>query len=112
MTLTPAQFVELRDMIYHKTGLYFAEKKLFFIQRHVLQRIKERSFSSVSEYLKYLRFSDFQGLEFQQLANAITTNETYFFREFDQLACFAEDCLPEILRLHQDRQFRVLCAAC
>jgi chemotaxis protein methyltransferase CheR len=113
MKMSLAEFTELRDLIYKRTGMFFAEKKLFFVQRHVLARAKECRFASVQEYLRYLKFSDFQGSEFQQLANLVTTNETYFFREFDQLACFAEDNLPELMNLHaREKLIKVWCAAC
>ncbi|HDM75580.1 MAG TPA: chemotaxis protein, partial [Deltaproteobacteria bacterium] len=48
------------------------------------------------EYLWRLKYGDPHGKEFQQLINLLTTNETYFFREFDQLSVFAENCLQEV----------------
>jgi chemotaxis protein methyltransferase CheR len=51
----------------------------------------------------------------QALANLITTNETYMFREFEQLAGFADVCLPELIAAKQkttDRRIRLWCAGC
>ena len=44
----------------------------------------------------------------QALANLVTTNETYMFREYDQLQAFANYCLPEVLSAKQDRGERSL----
>ena len=44
----------------------------------------------------------------QALANLITTNETYMFREYDQLQGFANHCLPEVLSAKHDRGDRTL----
>ncbi len=49
-----------------------------------------------------------QGLEMQALANLVTTNETYMFREYDQLQAFANHCLPEVLSAKQARGERKL----
>jgi len=51
----------------------------------------------------------------QALANLVTTNETYMFREFEQLAGFADVCLPELIAAKQktkDRRIRIWCAGC
>jgi chemotaxis protein methyltransferase CheR len=51
----------------------------------------------------------------QALANLVTTNETYMFREYDQLQAFANHCLPEVLSAKQargDRTLRIWSAGC
>jgi chemotaxis protein methyltransferase CheR len=107
------EFCELRDLICERTGLYFADKKIFFLKKRLQTCMEQSNFSTPAEYIRYLKFSDLNGREFQRLSNLITTNETYFFREFDQLACFAEDCLPELCELSQNRkQISIWCAAC
>jgi chemotaxis protein methyltransferase CheR len=54
-------------------------------------------------------------MEMQELANLVTTNETYMFREYDQLQAFANHCLPEVLSAKQargDRTLRIWSAGC
>jgi chemotaxis protein methyltransferase CheR len=53
-------------------------------------------------------YADPQGVEMQALANLVTTNETYMFREYDQLQAFANHCLPEVLSGKQERGERTL----
>ena len=51
----------------------------------------------------------------QALANLITTNETYMFREYDQLQAFANHCLPEVLSAKQakgEKSLRIWSAGC
>ncbi|ETR67358.1 MAG: chemotaxis protein methyltransferase CheR, partial [Candidatus Magnetoglobus multicellularis str. Araruama] len=48
------------------------------------------------DYIRELQFRDPKQKELQAFLNILTTNETYFFREFEQLAAFAEHCLTEI----------------
>jgi chemotaxis protein methyltransferase CheR len=51
----------------------------------------------------------------QALANLITTNETYMFREYEQLEAFAHACLPEVVEAKKaqgDRSLRIWTAGC
>jgi chemotaxis protein methyltransferase CheR len=51
----------------------------------------------------------------QALANLITTNETYMFREYEQLEAFANDCLPEVIaakKANEGRSLRIWTAGC
>ncbi|MGB9887527.1 MAG: CheR family methyltransferase [Moorellales bacterium] len=94
--MTPDEFGKLRDYIYRKTGLYFDDKKLYYVERRVEERMRATGMDRFGAYFNWLRFEPSQA-EFQQLLNALTVNETYFFREYDQLRCFAEEALPELL---------------
>ncbi|MBF0226992.1 MAG: protein-glutamate O-methyltransferase CheR [Desulfobacterales bacterium] len=96
MILTSDDYKRLRDFIYRKTGLFFEDKKLYFMEKRIKSRIEITKCESPIEYLKMLQFYDTNGNELQSFLNVLTTNETYFFREFEQLASFAEHCLPEI----------------
>ena len=115
MELTAEQFSKLSKLIYRKLGLQFDEKKTYFLNKRVEQRIAELGLKDADEYLFQLGYCDANGDEMQALANLITTNETYMFREFEQLAGFADVCLPELIAAKQkttDRRIRLWCAGC
>ncbi len=47
--------------------------------------------------------------------NLVTTNETYMFREFEQLQAFADFCLPEVIERRERsgvRKLRIWSAGC
>ncbi len=108
------EFVKLRDFIYRKTGIYFEEKKLYFVKKRVLEHMAKLGFDDFNAYYRFLRFGgDDKAL--QDLINSLTTNETYFFREFDQLAVFAEECLPLVCEEKEKmgiRRLRIWSAGC
>jgi chemotaxis protein methyltransferase CheR len=67
------------------------------------------------DYIFRLCYADPTGAEMQALANLITTNETYMFREYEQLEAFANCCLPEVLSAKQARgeqRLRIWSAGC
>jgi len=92
-----SEFINLRNYIYESTGIFFEEKKIYFIKKRVEKRLSDLNLDSASTYLRFLRTSRESAKELQALTNLLTTNETYFFREYDQLAVFAEHCLAEVV---------------
>lgn len=109
------QFVKIRDLIYKKLGLFFEDKKLYFIRKRVEKRLESLNIDDPNDYVFLLRFNDADNVEMQQLANLVTTNETYMFREYEQLEAFANCCLPEVLdikRARNEKTIRVWCAGC
>lgn len=96
MELTIDEFNRTAELIYNRTGMRFEEKKSYFLSKRVLQRTQELNIQSITEYIRLLKYGDDNHTEFQNLINLCTTNETYFFRDFPQLTCFAEYCLKEV----------------
>jgi chemotaxis protein methyltransferase CheR len=115
MTLALKDFATIRDEVYRKLGLYFEDSKVYFIQKRIEKRMETLAVASFADYGFLLRFGDKDGKEMQALANLITTNETYMFREFEQLQAFADHCLPMILKSREaanDRTLRIWSAGC
>jgi chemotaxis protein methyltransferase CheR len=102
------QYQRLSQQIYQKLGLRFDEKKIYFLKKRVEKRMAVLGIDDPRDYLFMVSYADPQGLEMQALANLVTTNETYMFREYDQLQAFANHCLPEVLSAKQDRGDRTL----
>lgn len=107
-----AEFQILRDLIYARTGLDFAPKKMYYVERRLNERLEANSMKDVRSYLRLLQYDT---KEFEALINALTVNETYFFREYEQLRLFAEEVLPRIVaqkRKRCDLTLRVWSAGC
>lgn len=113
--LSSEQFAKLTSRIYSQLGLQFEENKGYFLQKRVEKRMERLGFDDLEKYLFMLCYADPDGLEMQALANLITTNETYMFREYEQLAAFADHCLPEVLSAKEGRgehSLRIWSAGC
>jgi chemotaxis protein methyltransferase CheR len=115
MTLALKDFAAIRDEVYRKLGLFFEDSKVYFLQKRIEKRMEMRGVESFADYAFLLRYGDKEGQEMQALANLITTNETYMFREFEQLQAFADHCLPMTLKpleAANDRRLRIWSAGC
>jgi chemotaxis protein methyltransferase CheR len=113
--ITVDQIQKLGQQIYQKLGLHFDDKKIYFLKTRVAKRIAVLGIDDPRDYVFMVSHADPNGIEMQELANLITTNETYMFREYDQLQAFANYCLPEVLSAKQavgDRTLRIWSAGC
>ena len=113
--LSIEQFQTLSQQIYQKLGLHFDDKKIYFLKTRVAKRMTALGLDDPREYMFKLSYADPHGEEMQALANLVTTNETYMFREYDQLQAFANYCLPEVLSAKQargERTLRIWSAGC
>jgi chemotaxis protein methyltransferase CheR len=85
LTLTTTNFEEWRSYIYDLCGIYFQDNKKYLLESRLLKRINHLKLSSFEEYLKYLKYNSQARVERRYLYEAITINETFFFRNQPQL---------------------------
>jgi chemotaxis protein methyltransferase CheR len=108
--VTEEEFARLQDFLYRRTGMSWAAAKRYFVERRVADRMAATASGTFIEYFGRLR-SDAGG-EVEQLINAFTVNETYFYREEHQLKCLTADLLAERLRSRQAPALRIWSAPC
>ncbi len=107
-------FIQLRDLIYDRCGIFFHEKKTYLLEDRLSRRMREQGFSSYEEYLYYLRYDPKKDVEMKEVVNIVTTNETFFFRDEAQLDAFSSGILPVIVDNNKNsmKLIKVWSAAC
>ena len=108
MKLTVEQFISLRDIIFDKAGLYFDTNKIYLMKKRVEKRLESLGIEDVTEYYNLMKYKDRQGIEMQNLLNLLTTNETYFYREDNQLKVFMDHCLTQIMAGEEKKRLKKL----
>jgi chemotaxis protein methyltransferase CheR len=96
-TITDTDFLKFRDFFYRKSGIHFDDNKRYFVDKRLVERIEATGAQDFRSYFIALRF-EARGLELQHLVNAMTVNETYFFREAYQFDCLVNDLLADVAR--------------
>lgn len=112
--LSPRTFADFRAFIYEKTGIYFQENKSYLLESRLARRISALGMPSYEAYLRYLQSPGGQR-ELNELYNAVTINETAFFRTPAQFDVLERELLPEIALRNQkqsQRRIRFWSAAC
>jgi chemotaxis protein methyltransferase CheR len=112
--LSKVDFSKVSEFIYRKSGIYLEEEKHYEkLAKYIDSRSAQLGFDSFRKYFFRLRFDDKEGEEFQELMNAVTVNETYFFREKDQFEVLVNRILPELHEMMpQNRPLRILSSPC
>jgi len=95
IVLSKEDFEKFREFFYEKTGILFDESKRYFVDRRIIERMKATGYDNFKSYFIAIKY-DISGKELQNLINALTVNETYFFREEYQFQAMVENMLPEI----------------
>lgn len=94
--ISDEEFHKFREFFYRKTGIHFEDSKRYFVDKRLLERMAVTASESFRGYFTMLRFQA-SGEELQALINAMTVNETYFFREEYQFQCLVNSILEEIV---------------
>lgn len=93
--LSADELRRVSDLLYRWTGMIFGEKKRYYLERRLADRMRRTGSGDMRAYLSRLLAED---AEREALISAVTINETYFYREDYQLAALSNDILPEIAR--------------
>ena len=111
--ISDKEFQAIRDLVYDRFGINLTiEKKTMVVGR--LQKIlRTRGFNTFHEYYLYL-VEDRTNQAIGELANQITTNHTFFYRESEHFEYFMKTILPEIVarkKQTNSKDLRIWCAA-
>ena len=96
--LSNKAFEDWRKYIYDNCGILFHENKNYLLESRLQKRVTYLGFSSFDEYFDHIRFSVAGRDEKKYLYEAITINETFFFRNQPQLDALVTSILPPIIQ--------------
>ncbi len=108
-------FEELRNFIYERSGIYLTDNQKQTVENRLKKRVEALQLGSFSEYLTVLKSEDGGEDESIQLMDAITINETHFFRNQAQVNALVDVVLPEIFEEKSGQKkkiLRILSAGC
>jgi len=109
-TLADETFQRFRELIYQKTGIHMREGKQILVSNRLRRRLVQLSLSSYEEYYELLTSGRVPQKEIAHFIDAVSTNETYFFREGNHFAALEHTVLPELFR--RGRPVKIWSAGC
>jgi chemotaxis protein methyltransferase CheR len=107
---SPAVVAILSELIEERTGLHYGPQDRDTLVDKVSERAAQAGFDSLLDYYYYLRYDEDSTAELDRLIDALVVNETYLFREFQQLSVVVQRFIQPMVRA--GRSPRVWCAAC
>jgi chemotaxis protein methyltransferase CheR len=109
--MTPEDIEHLAATLKSRSGLILGSDKTYLIESRLAPVARREGFANVSALLSSLRTKRDEKL-MAAVTDAMTTNETFFFRDkipFDQ---FRSDILPALAKTRLSGDIKVWCAAC
>jgi chemotaxis protein methyltransferase CheR len=111
--MTEEEFAVFRDLVRRETGIALGAHKRTLLEARLTKRLRALHLSSFGAYHELLRRRDPTGDERRRFVNAVTTNETAFFREPAHFAHLSSTWLPaRQAATEAPRRLRVWSAAC
>lgn len=105
LTISDKEYEQIRDLMHEKTGVFLKPSKKTLIIGRLRNRLQELKIPSFGDYITLLKGRG--GAELDFFINAITTNETFFFRHAKQFNYLFEVVLPEIIERKKGRSSEV-----
>ncbi|MGZ4963840.1 MAG: CheR family methyltransferase [Limisphaerales bacterium] len=101
----------LGELIHERTGMYFDATRWDIMRDKLDPLISARKCNSLLDYYYILKYSDETGEEWHKVIDALAIQETYFWREIDQIKALTDVVIPEWFS-HRITPFRIWSSAC
>lgn len=111
LSVPPGTEVLIRNLIHDRLGVFFENGKGELMLDKLAPLVIERGFNSYLEYYYLLKYDETAREEWQNVVNAVSVQETYFWREIDQVRALVNTVLPRLER-SQSGPVRIWSAAC
>jgi chemotaxis protein methyltransferase CheR len=102
----------IRTLINERTGMFFDNGKSDLLLDKLSPLVIERGFSSYLDYYYLLKYDETAHVEWQNVMNALSVQETYFWREIDQVRALVHTLVPQWHAQHCKSTLRIWSAAC
>jgi len=111
--LTEDEFALFAKLIHGRAGIYISPEKRVLLGNRLRRRLRALKLGGFREYYRKFSNADFADEELPHFLSAVTTNETYFFRNEKLWETFSKRLVPEFIAAHSsgDRKIRVWSAA-
>lgn len=95
--MTDAEYRMFCELVRSHCGLHFNTNSRYLVEKRVARRVAELDVGSFAAYHYLLRNGSQADEELSSVVDLLTTNETYFFREENQLKALIGEIIPELL---------------
>ena len=108
--MTPSDYEYLRKLLKDHSGLDLSADKQYLIESRLLPLARKAGLADIGALVQKMKTGS--GTFIAQVVEAMTTNETFFFRDKVPFEHFRETIMPELLRSRVARKsIRIWCAA-
>lgn len=102
----------LIDALNKETGIFMSPEKKYLVETKLMSVLKKHDISSIEEAVSKVRYNYNRAVK-QDIFDALTTNETSFFRDRKPFEFFEKHSLPKIMERNKvSKRIKIWSAAC
>ena len=101
----------LRDVIASQAGIHYDDDRLDLMRDRLAPLAVERGFDSLLDYYYLLKYDADAAAEWPRVMDALSVQETYFWREADHFRALATVIIPRLIQ-QQRRTIRIWSIPC
>jgi len=110
--MTDHDYKAIQNFLNHSCGIILSDSKQYLVKNRLTGLLSRFNLASFAELVSALRLNTAASVQIKAaVVDAMTTNETFWFRDDSQFIELKEKILPEIFNL-KTRTIRVWSAAC
>jgi len=111
MSVTESDFNYICQLVLNRSAIVIEEGKEYLVESRIRPVAKNEGFDAISELVVAMRKHSSNGLR-EKVVEALTTNETSFFRDVHPFEALKNHILPELLKQRKNqKQLNIWCAA-
>ena len=107
--MRPESYQYLAQLVHERSGLVISDDKTYLLESRLLPISRTEGLETIDELVAKLRQPSSEALR-EAVTEAMTTNESFFFRDKKPFEAFEEIILPHLLKTRRN-SLRIWCAA-
>ena len=111
MSISASAFNFVRDLVRAESAIVLETGKEYLVESRLVALARDGGYRDVDAYVEDLALRR-NPVALNQVVEALTTNETSWFRDSDPFTGLRQSILPELARHRPQRRLRIWAAAC
>ena len=108
--MTPLDYDYLQKILKERSGLMLSSDKKYLLESRLLPLARKMNLAGIPELVQKMRSGSESTI--RDVVEAMTTNETFFFRDKTPFDHFKNSVIPELIKARANRKsLRIWCAA-
>jgi len=108
--MRPEDFDYIAGVLKQRSGLMLTQDKIYLLESRLTPIARQRGLSGLEELIAKVRMSRDEAL-LNEVTEAMTTNESFFFRDSTPFDLFRDQFLPVMEANRSSKRLRIWCAA-
>ncbi len=101
--MRPADVEFLSGFLKDKSGLVLTAEKTYLLENRLQPLVRSHDLESIDQLVDLLRTGGKAGLD-KEIVEAMTTNESFFFRDIKPFDIFRDEVLPKLIKARESKK--------